>query len=73
VARLVQGDRTRFLSQGYTIPFAPLTQPLSFDDATSWPKDPMQVFSQWSGDNDGNTAENEGIWKSAVLFECSLA
>ena len=48
LARLAQGDRTRFLSQSYTIPFAPLTRPLSFDDASSWPKDPMEVFSQWS-------------------------
>ena len=48
VARLAPGDRTRFLSQSYTIPFPPLQHDLSFDDKSTWPKDPMQVFSQWS-------------------------
>ena len=47
VARLQQGDRTRFLSRHYRVPLPTLTKPLSFDDANSWPQDPMQVFSQW--------------------------
>lgn len=47
VSRLQQGDRTRFLSRNYRVPLPALTKPLSFDDANSWPQDPMQVFSQW--------------------------
>jgi len=49
-APLLQGSQTRFLSHQYPIPFAPLSEPLSFEDTTSWPEDPMQVFSQWSVD-----------------------
>lgn len=47
VSRLQQGDRTRFLSRQYRVPLPTLAKPLSFDDANSWPQDPMQVFSQW--------------------------
>jgi hypothetical protein len=47
VSRLQQGDRTRFLSRHYRVPLPTLAKSLSFDDANSWPQDPMQVFSQW--------------------------
>jgi hypothetical protein len=49
--RLKQGERTRFLSKHYQLPFTPLDRHLSFDDVSSWPDDPMRVFSQWSVNN----------------------
>lgn len=56
--RLVRGSRSRFLSPDYPIPFEPLTRPLSFNDTDSWPEEPMQVFSQWSGhDTQGEVSD----------------
>jgi len=52
VKPLVQGQRTRFLSRHYTLPFPPLSNTLSFDDVASWPDDPMRVFSQWYADGE---------------------